>query len=474
MSDAGPAAVPARVAASVPRARAALLALAASGCGEAETVLVLDFETQPSCAAADATCINAGTTTRTVEGLRVIHKPLPGHPLVSFRLTFDAPIGSSSQRWAETLALGMYEQGGPRGMSPAAWDTELLRLGAAVSAGNGLDYGWISGNVPAANWRELWDLVIQGIADHRNYPSELENRRGIYERGLLSERDDPEGAASIDAWSRLFLGHDYNYQREHQDNLAAITSVDIDGAWSALSASDRWLVALVGDVSAAELDAALSDARASLAGAGPPRSFAPDPVSMPAPSFHTRVLPYPEAPTWHVVAFFEGPSGSSPDLGPLELGLSVLDRRLFSEVRDVRGLAYTTGADLSFYRASFGNVWITTEAPSEALALARQIMIDLKAAGPSEAELAAARSSLSTQLLTRNDTPSGMASTLADWELTAGSREALDDYLAAIAAATPAGVASVLDAYLRDVEIAAAGGGSELTTEELETWFVAP
>ena len=445
-------------------------------CGDAESFLVLDFDTQPTCAAADATCINAGTSTLVVQGMRVIHKPVPGHPLVSFRLSFDAPRGSSSrQRWAETLALSMYELGGPRRfINPSDWDTELVRLAGAVSTGNGLDYGSISATAPVFSWRELWDLVIQGIADYRNYPWELENRRGVFGRGFSSERDDPSAAASIDAWSRLFQGQGYNYQREYQETLAAISNDDIDDAWRTLSASDRWLVTVVGDVSADDIAAALEEARPALPQQGTSPRFAPDVVPVLPPSPHVRLLPYPDAPTWYVVGYFKGPSGSSPDLAPLELGLSVLDRRLFEEVRDVRGLAYTTGARLSFYREGFGSVWLTSESPREALSVARRVLFDLKATGPSEAELAAARSSLVTGLLTSNDTPSGMAATLADWELTAGAREALDDYLVAMDAATPAGVASVLEAYLRDIEIAAAGGGSELSEQDLESWFVAP
>jgi zinc protease len=454
------------------RAALMLLVLLVLACGEAESLRVLDFDTQPSCAAADATCINAGTSTLTVQGMRVIHKPLPGHPLVSFQLSFDAPNGSSRQRWAETLALSMYTLGGPRRFINASdWDAELVRLGGSVGAGNGLDYGSISATAPVFNWRELWDLVIEGIADYRNYPWELDNRRGIFERGFSSERDDPNAAASIDAWSRLFEGQAYNYQREYQETLAAVSRVDIDDAWGALSASERWLV---GDVSADEVAAAVEDARPALAQVGTSPRFAPDPVRELPLSPHVRVLPYPDAPTWYVVADFKGPSGSSPDFAPLGLGLSVLDRRLFEEVRDVRGLAYTTGAGLSFYREAFGSVWLTSESPREALSVARRVLFDLKATGPTEAELAAARSAFITRLLTSNDTPSGMAATLADWELTAGAREALDDQLVAVEEATPAGVASMLEAYLRDIEIAAAGGGSELGEQDLESWFVAP
>ena len=453
-----------------------MLGLLALGCGgaEAESVPVLDFETQPSCPAADATCLNAGTTTLDIDGVRVIHKPLPGHPLVSFRLAFDAPTGSGRQRWAETLALSMFDLGGPRGLAPSDWDAELVRLGASVGAGNGFDYGSIGGTAPVVNWRELWDLVILGIAQYRNYDYELDNRRGVYDLGIQSELDDPDSAASIDAWSRLFQGHAYNYQREYLDALAALSSIDIDAAWGALSAGDRWLVSVVGDVGVDEITAAIQEARGWVARTGPGLVFQPDLRVVPPAPPPVRVLDYPEAPTWYIVGYFEGPGGNSPDFAPLELGLTVLDQRLFDEVRDARGLAYTTGAGLVFYRQSYGRVWITSESPLDALAVSRDILTDLKTTGPTEAELESARSALVTRLLASNDTPSSIALTLADWELTAGTREALDDYLAALDQATPSEVAGVLAGYLRDVRIAAAGGGSPLAESDLETWFVSP
>lgn len=452
------------------------LMLPALACGDAESSpVVLNFETLPSCAAADVTCVNADTTTLVVQGVRAIHKPLPGHPLVSFQLSFDDPYGSSRQRWAETLAVGMYQMGGPRRFYNASdWDAELLRLGARVSAATALDYGWISGTAPAFNWRELWDLVIEGIADYRNYSWELDYLRDYYERIFLSEYDDPYSAASIDAWSRLFADQDYDFQREYQDSLAAVSSADIDQAWVALSASPRWVVSIVGDVSADEVAAALEDARGALGQVGTSPSFAPDPLRGTPLSPHARLLPYPDAPNWYVVAYFKGPNARSPELAPLWLGLQVLDRRLFREVRDVRGLAYSTGAQLSFYRQTFGSVWLTSESPREALSVGARVISELKATGPSEAELAAARSSLSTQLLTGNVTPAGMAGTLTDWELTAGSREALDAFLAGVDQATPADVVSALAAYLRDPEITAAGGGGELDVSNLENWLPAP
>jgi predicted Zn-dependent peptidase len=233
-------------------------------------------------------------------------------------------------------------------------------------------------------------------------------------------------------------------------------------------------ITLVGDVEPAELQAAVRQAADAFAARESNATFLSDAAVAADSQPAIRVLSYPDAPTWNIVSYFKGPNAESPDYAALDLGLSVLDRRLFEEVRDVRGLAYTTGASLSFYREAFGNLWITSDAPLEALPIAQQIIASLESIGPSEAELAAARSGKVSQLLSSNDTPSGIASTLADWELTAGSRIALDDYLLTLEQTTPAQVATALAAYLRDAKTAAAGGGSELGERDLEGLFVVP
>src|SRR5262245_51887718 len=94
--------------------RAALLALLlGSGCAGADEVDVeLSFETHPLCTAADTSCLNAGTETLVAEGIPVIYKRLPGHPLVALQVAFDARIDSSRQGWAESFALDLVERRG--------------------------------------------------------------------------------------------------------------------------------------------------------------------------------------------------------------------------------------------------------------------------------------------------------------------------------------------------------------------------
>lgn len=456
--------------------RAGLLGtLLCAACGSAdEGDILLPFETQPSCPAADASCVNAGTETLSVGGIPLIYRSLPGHPLVAIQVSFDSRLGSSRQSWAESFALDLFERRGSRRFTTASWAAEQLRLESRISAGLGTDYSSIHAVAPRFNWREVWDLVFEGMTDVGDSDRELANLEGIAAQSLLSERDDPDLAAHVDALSRLFYRHPYYNRREHPETISTIASSDIQDAWATLCTDDRLLVAVVGDVDAFEVVAALQDALDALRARARSVAFLADDALPNVEQPAIQILPYPEAPTWHIASYFRGPDADSPDYARLTLALDVLNRRLFREIRDVRGLAYTTGAGLSFYRDTAGAIFITSNAPLEAIPVARQVIADLERDGPTEDELAAARAGQITALLTASDTPAGLASKLVDWHFTAGHREALDDYLAALQRATPAEIATAATQYLRDIKTAAAGGGSSLTETDVADLFPNP
>jgi predicted Zn-dependent peptidase len=151
----------------------------------------------------------------------------------------------------------------------------------------------------------------------------------------------------------------------------------------------------------------------------------------------------------------------------------VLDQRLFSEVRDLRGLAYSTGAGLAFTRQSYGRIWLTTESPLEALPVVRSVVADLKSKGPDERELETARAALRTEILVDSTTVAGQASLLSDWTMTAGSRQAVDDMLASLDSVSAADLSAALS-YLDGAKTTAAGPGGALSVTDLTSLFATP
>lgn len=129
---------------------------------------------------------------------------------------------------------------------------------------------------------------------------------------------------------------------------------------------------------------------------------------------------------------------------------------------------------MSLTRQTYGSFWLTSESPNDALPVARQLLVDLKATGPTEVELSAALSGLRTSLISSSLTPYNLSWSLGYWQLVLGDRLAVEDYVGAAEALTPAQIAATLAAYVRDVATAAAGGGSVIDPAQLNALFVSP
>jgi predicted Zn-dependent peptidase len=461
------------------RSLAVLLGCLSVACGADErsaTPKELELHPTELCAEPSGACLNVGAESFDVAGVPVIYKRIPGQPMVALQLSIDAGGISGAQQWTETLALGLMGAGGSSIIGLVDWPRQLLHLGAAVSAdGHRLDYSIIAGQAPLPHWRELWRLLNTALQRPYSDPTNLENLRAFFLRGYESEQDDPESAADTDAWSRAFHGQSYNLPRESQDALKQIDLATLRQSWAGLRDTTRWLVTLVGDLDRAEVEQAVRELTDGVVRSGSTHrtSDAAPPAVDPARVPEVVMLPYPASPTWHIVSYFPGPAANASDYAALELALRVLDERLFSEVRDLRGLAYTTGARLVFTRQTYGRFWLTTESPREALPIVRSIVADLKANGPDERELETARAALRTEILVDSSTAAGQASLLSDWAMTAGSRQGVDDLLGSLDSVSAADLSAALS-YLDGAKTTAAGSGGGLNTNDLTSLFVTP
>jgi len=469
---------------------AALLGCLSVACGARDDGSAqLELAPAVLCAEPSGACLNVGAESLDVAAVPVLYKRIVGHPMVALQISIDGGGLSGAQQWTETVALGLMGAGGSVNLGPVNWPQQLLHLGAVVAAdGNRLDYSIIGGQAPLPHWREVWHMLTAAVERPYSNNADLESLRGFFVRRYESEMDAPESAADTDAWSRVFHGQSYNLPRESQADLKRIDIAALRQSWSGLRDTTRWLVTLVGDLERAEVEQAvreLTDAAANSqkipalvpanAAANTETTSDAEPSADEAASAPQDpvVLDYPASPTWHIVSYFTGPAANGSDYAALDLALRVLDQRLFTEVRDIRGLAYTTGARLTFTRQTFGRFWLTTDSPLQALPIVRAVAADLRANGPNQRELETARAALRTEILVGSSTVAGQASLLSDWQMTAGSRQGVDDMLGALDSVSAADLSAALS-YLDGAKTTAAGPAGALTAADLSSLFGNP
>jgi len=450
------------------RVSTVLWCLLALACGDPEPPTVR-LGAMPTCPDLSSGCLNVGAATLDVGGVRVIYKRTPGQPLAALRMLFDNGTRGERQMWAERLALTMVQIAGPSTRTPSSWQGELDKLGAVVAFTPGADYATLSGTVAAPRAIDLWRLLREALRNPPQSQFQLDHFARLEQRNVVVRGDQPQLAAQDEAWSLLM-------QRTPADETASLAELstvragDVSQAFGTLLDKPRITVVVVGDVLLESVRAEVEQ----LVGALPTMSANPFPA--PAASqagdvpglAATAVLPYPDAPTWHIAGYFRGPPADSEDHAALRLGLAILDNRLYARIRDERGLAYTVGARPYFYRETVGYLWLSTNAPGEALPIMQTTLAELRVLAPTNSELTSARQTVRTQIFEASDTPAGLCATLADWQLTVGDRTRIDTFLTQLDTLTTARVHESLTKFLRNGAVVAAGGGSELAESQLQ------
>jgi predicted Zn-dependent peptidase len=452
------------------RASLRLVLLGALGCSSEQGLpRPLTISTRPACSETTA-CLNSNTQTLDVSGVTVIHKRIEGHPMAAVRLLFARQEESEQQRWSEQLALDILDTNGAGEATGDGWAQAWAAIGGTSSAYASWDYSVVTGSAPLPMLDAMWGLLSDAVAQPSLSQYEFDGSREQIIRAVRLQDEDALTAARVDCYRRALANTPYGRQYDDPTVLLNRLSLpDTAGAWIRLRDKGRLLVTVAGDVEEARVrnwvGGAFSDWPKN-------RSTPPYPPPAAVSANAEVVLAYPDSPTWHIASCFVGPSAAHDDYAPLALGIAVLSTRLFQKIRDELGLAYATGASLSFFRQTFGAIQLSTTAPVEAIEAAAEVLLDLKTQGPTQQELDAAYQSIRTRLLSGSASPADLASTLADWQLTAGDREGVDELLNRLPTIGAAQVAAAVTRYVAAAKSTAAGAGATLNPRHLATLYL--
>jgi len=227
----------------------------------------------------------------------------------------------------------------------------------------------------------------------------VERIRGQLVAGLMRESESPEIAASKAWFQAVFAGHPYaRSPRGEIASIKAVTAADLRGEVRRLLARDRLTIGVVGDIDPPELGRLLDATFGGLPASAPP-AMVPD-IRPGAAGLVQRI----ERNIPQTVATFglAGIKRDDPDWYAATvmnhiLGGGGFASRLTEQVREKRGLAYSvwTGLiPLDHAGVILGGVATETSRFEESIALIREELRKLRDEGPTEAELADAKTYL--------------------------------------------------------------------------------
>jgi predicted Zn-dependent peptidase len=311
--------------------------------------------------------------------------------------------------------------------------------------------------VPGRNRAEALELLLDVLAEPALRPHEVDAEREVILEELAAAEDNPEDVVHMRLAEALYPGHSLGREVLGTDeSISAMPRADIVAFHELWYRPANVVVALAGDVDHDEAAAALDGFVAAGPGGERPTRTAPE--RTPVPEVVER-LPIEQA---HVALGWWAGSHDDPDRYPLAYANYVLGggtaSRLFQEIREERGLAYSVFSSVSSNvdRGSLTVYAATSPGKlAEVLAIVDDTVASLIADGITDAEHALASSYLEGSLLIGLEDAGSRMGRLGRGLLTRGVVESIEEHLERLRAVTPDDVHRVL----RDVM----GGDRSLT-----------
>ena len=287
---------------------------------------------------------------------------------------------------ANMLAALLDEGAGP--YDSKAFRAKLENLSIQLSYSASRDRFSGSFQTLTENREEALEMLRLSLGEPRFDEEPVERIRGQILVGLSRQETDPRSIASRVLWKSFFPDHPYGNNSDGTvESVTEISVSDLDGYRRQELTLDRLKIGVVGDVTPAELGPILDLVFSSLPPEGGPL---PDETVSPQNLGETMVVEQ-EVPQSVVSFGHEGVLRGDPDyytayVVNYVLGGGGFSSRLFEEVREKRGLAYSVGSYLyPFDDAALvvGGTATANERVAESLAVIREEWTRMAAEGPS-------------------------------------------------------------------------------------------
>jgi zinc protease len=347
----------------------------------------------------------------------------PAVPLVALDFSFG---GGANQDPADkpgvaTMISGLLDEGA----GDLDADTYHRRLeNKAIELGFEADRDHFSGSVRTLveNVDEAADLLRMALTSPHFDPEAVERIRGQLLSNLRQEAQSPGHIASEQWWATAFAGHPYGRPVNGTiESMSAITPDDLRAYTRRVFARDMLKVAMVGNIDAAKASEIVEKVFASL-----PAKSDLVPVASAQPQGLGRVISVNlDVPQSVVVIGGAGIPRKDPDFMAAFivnhiLGGGSFSSRLYHEVRETRGLAYSVYSQLvplSHAALFMGSTATRADRATQTLDVVEKEIRRLAETGPTEDELAKAKTFLEGSFALRFDTSTKIASQLVAMQL---------------------------------------------------------
>ena len=392
----------------------------------------------------------------TDQGSRVYYVRTEGLPMVDIQVVFDAGSARDGKQFGiSELTSGMLDTGA------GDWDANAIAdrfesVGAVFGAGSSKDRAFIS--LRTLTQPDLFKKSLATMEAILTKPS-FNEKDFLREKnrtlaGLKHREESPAALAEI-AFSKAIYGeHAYAHPGSgFIESVTPLTVSDLQKFYNQYYVAKNSIVVIVGDLTRQQAEQTAQTLLVNL-----PRGNKPEPiptVAMPKKG-RNKHIEFDSTQT-HVLSGLPGTHRKDDDyftlyVGNHILGGSGLVSKLFEEIREKRGLAYSAYSYFSpyFRKGPFAmGLQTRNDQAKKALDVLDQTLRNFVDQGPTEEQLIAAKKNINGGFVMRFDTNSKLTSYVSMIGFYQLPLDYLDTFQEKIAAVT---VASVKDAFKRRVQ----------------------
>ncbi len=337
----------------------------------------------------------------TTQGARVYFVPAPELPILDLKLVFDAAAARDGDKAGlAMLTNGLLEEGAG-GLSAEQIAEQLADTGAQLSLDSARDMASVS--LRTLTQPDLMQTAIntftQVVSQPDFPPDALERVRKQMLQNLQYQQQSPESIVEQAFYSKLYGKHPYaNPPQGTTRSVTHLSREDVQNFYQQHYVARNAVLAIVGNLDRAAAETLAEQITQPLP-SGEPAAPLP-PVTTPQDTSALRIA-HPSKQT-HIMLGQIGYSRYDPDAFPLyvanyPLGGNGLVARLFSQVREKRGLAYSVYSNFIPMRQPgpfYAALQTRNEQAEQAISLVRQTIADYVTQGLTDAELIAAKKNL--------------------------------------------------------------------------------
>ena len=398
-----------------------------------------------------------------VNGLKVLYKRRPNTPTVSAGLFVRGGARNLTAENAgiEALMLSTATEASKK-FPRDVLRKELARMGSSIGAGSNYDFSVVSLSSTRQNFDRTWELFTDVVVNPALNAEDFTLARDKVLTGLRNQAVSPDSNLDFVQDKVIFANHPYaNDPLGSIETVSSLKLEDLRAYHQKILQTSRLLLVIVGDIEPQAIKKQVSDSFGKL----PRGDYKPQPIKPLEFTKSTLDVTERALPTNYVRGVFIAPSLGDPDYYAMKVAMTLLQSRVYQEVRLKRNLSYAPNAEMQELAANTANIYVTAVDANQAVSVMLREIEDMKKNRLNEEVFAGLPGYFLTTYYLGQETNAAQVAELARYELIGGGWRKAFGFLDKVRSVTPEEVQRVSQKYMKNIRFIVVGNPSAINRE---------